>query len=39
MAGLELDGPSEAEKKREKGGKVAVHRVIFMRHGECEWNR
>lgn len=29
-------GSKEAEFKRHKR---AVHRVIFMRHGESEWNR
>lgn len=39
MVAPQLDGPPEPQKKREQRGTAAVHRVIFMRHGECEWNR
>lgn len=39
MAGPQLDGSPEPQKKPGQEGGAAVHRVIFMRHGECEWNR
>lgn len=32
-------GDTAVSAKDFKSHKRAVHRVIFMRHGECEWNR
>lgn len=46
--GLPPEGQEDAHDDGGHGGddgvkfkrhKRAVHRVIFMRHGECEWNR
>lgn len=31
---METSGPEDKKKKKKK-----AHRVIFMRHGESEWNR
>ena len=36
-ADLHLDDPPQLQGRRSE--KEAVHRVVFMRHGECHWNR
>lgn len=36
-ANLHLD--DRPERRGRRSDKEAVHRVVFMRHGECHWNR